>query len=48
MIGYSGCPVFVQDKQTKNIVFIGILCGTNVPANGLFVVRPEFLYQQIH
>jgi len=44
MVGFSGSGVFLRDSNSGKFVFIGVLCGTHIPANGLYVVQPKYLY----
>lgn len=47
LVGFSGCPVFLKNRDTGNFVFIGVLVGTHKGANGLYVVQPKYLYNLI-
>ena len=46
--GFSGSPAFLKDVDSGKFVFIGIFVGVHPDANGLYIVQPKYLYDQIN
>jgi len=47
MVGFSGSPVFLKNMTSGKFILIGVLCGTNIPANGMYIVQPKYLHNLI-
>ena len=47
LAGFSGSPVFVQNKSSLKCVFMGIIVAANELRNSIYVVKKDEIIREI-